>query len=132
MYPMTILIRTGFRSFIVRASAKLHARALAIVSAETNRPRHPVTRKFGELIKESHVPHTYWNDMYFSWGYLLWFGILFLLFSSIGNWGYTYRAHRRFGQPLSKDALDILSERYARGDINQEEYARMKSEISRG
>jgi putative membrane protein len=78
------------------------------------------------------VPHAFWNDMYFSWGYLLWFGIVFLLFSSIGNWGYTYRAHRRFGQPLSKDALDILSERYARGDIDQEKYARMKSEISRG
>jgi putative membrane protein len=70
--------------------------------------------------------------MYFSWGYLLWFGILFLLFSSIGNWGYTYRAHRRFGQPLSKDAFDILSERYARGEINREEYGRMKSEIARG
>lgn len=78
------------------------------------------------------MPHTYWNDMYFGWGWILWFGIIFLLFSSIGNWGYTYRAHRRYGQPLVKDAFDILSERYARGEINRAEYGLMKSEISRG
>jgi len=72
----------------------------------------------------------YWNNWYFGWGWFLWFGILFLMFSSIGNWGYTYRAHRKYGDLPGKEALDILNERYARGDISREEWGRMKVEIA--
>ena len=43
------------------------------------------------------MSHPYWNDLYFSWGWFLWLGFILLFFSSFGNWGYTYRAHRRFG-----------------------------------
>ena len=51
------------------------------------------------------------------------------MFSSAGNWGYTYRVHRRFGGG-PKGALDILDERYARGELAADEYGRMKSEIA--
>ncbi len=45
------------------------------------------------------------------------FEFIFLMFSSFGNWGYTYRAHRKY-DGTNKDAIDILNERYARGEIN--------------
>jgi len=72
----------------------------------------------------------YWNDWYSGWGWFLWFGIFFLFISSAGNWGYTYRAHRKYTDGLlGQNSLDILNNRYARGDIKHEEYLRMKAEI---
>ena len=77
------------------------------------------------------MTHVYWNDWYSGWGWFLWFGVVFLMFSSFGNWGYTYRAHRRYEQLEPKSALDILSDRYARGEIDRAEFTLMKSEIAR-
>jgi putative membrane protein len=72
----------------------------------------------------------YWNNWYSGWGWFLWFGVIFLLFSSVGNWGYTYRAHRRFEEGYStKNALDLLNERYANGELKQDEYMKIKSDI---
>ncbi len=76
------------------------------------------------------MEHAYWNDWYTGWGWFLWLGFIFLLFSGIGNWGYTYRAHRRFGSESRSVVFDILDARYAKGEITREEYARMKAEIS--
>jgi putative membrane protein len=79
---------------------------------------------------ENRMTHQYWNDWYFGWGWFLWFGVVFLIFSSIGNWGYTYQAHSKVDRPVRKPALDILDERYAKGEINREDYGRLKAEIS--
>ena len=48
--------------------------------------------------------NAYWNDWYSGWGWFLWFGVMILLFSSAGNWGYTYRVHRTYGAQLRKEA----------------------------
>lgn len=76
------------------------------------------------------MEHYYWNDWYSGWGWVLWFGIVFLMFSSMGNWGYTYGAHRRFGV-AGKGAADILNERYARGELTRDEYNAMKADIGK-
>ena len=47
----------------------------------------------------------YWNDWSFGWGWVLWFGFIFLMFSSFGNWGYTYRAHKKVRRPAREQVV---------------------------
>lgn len=75
------------------------------------------------------MEYHYWNDLYSGWGWFLWFGFMLLFFSSIGNWGYTYSAHRKNTYEPRREALDILAARFARGEIHGAEFNRMKAEI---
>ena len=74
------------------------------------------------------MQNTFWTD-YFTWGWVLWLGFIFLAFSGFGNWGYTYRAHRKYDGSPRKGAIDILNERYARGEIKRDEFNQLKSDI---
>ncbi len=71
------------------------------------------------------------NDWYLGWGWFLWLGFIFLMFSSVGNWGYTYRAHRKYDGQAGSNAIDILNERYAHGDVTRDQYLLLKSDISK-
>ena len=51
---------------------------------------------------------SYADSWTLDWVWILYLGFTFLLFSSIGSWGYTYRAHRRFDGLQPKGARDIL------------------------
>jgi putative membrane protein len=126
-----------------RASSQRHrrpSRTFTLLHADTVRwrtERHAIRAHRQPWIdapvgpnRRATMQHAYWSDWYFGWGWFLWLGIVVLFFSSVGNWGYTYRAHRRFGGMPRGDALDILDARYAKGDITRDEYALMKSEIS--
>jgi len=71
------------------------------------------------------------GDWYFGWGWFLWLGFIIIMFSSFGNWGYTYCVHRKMGGPFQKEAIDILNERYARGDVTRVQYLELKSDIAK-
>ncbi len=70
------------------------------------------------------------SSFYFGWHWILWMGIIILLFSSVGNWGYAYRAHRKFDGAPRRDALCILNERYAAGELTRAEYNELKADIA--
>lgn len=76
------------------------------------------------------MQHYYWTDWYTGWGWMLWFGMIALIFTSFGNWGYTYRTQRKYLElPHGKNAMEILAKRYASGDITRDEFITMRDEI---
>jgi putative membrane protein len=76
------------------------------------------------------MQHYFWNDWYLGWGWFLWVGMMVLFFSSMGNWRYSYAAHRKYDRQNPDDAIDILNQRYARSEITRDEFVRMKSDIA--
>ena len=50
------------------------------------------------------MSHPFWTGWYLGWGWFLSIGISVLFFSTVGNWGYSYLADRRFGHGPGTDA----------------------------
>jgi len=86
--------------------------------------RQPITLKRGSITMHDA------NNWYYGWGWFLWFGFIFLFFSSLGNWGYTYSAHRKYGQWPTGNARAILDERYARGELTREQFSQLKTDLA--
>jgi putative membrane protein len=57
-------------------------------------------------------------------GFLIFVGILLLIIWVV------VRFARQSGGIIGESPLDVLKKRYARGEISQEEYERMKTELS--
>ena len=70
------------------------------------------------------------HELFFGWGWILWLGFVFLMLSSFGNWGYAYRAHRKFDGMPRKDASELLNERYASGEVTRAQFLEMKADIA--
>jgi putative membrane protein len=72
----------------------------------------------------------------FGWGWIIWLGFIFLMFSNLGDWNYAYRAHREGDHSATKDPATILKERYAAGELTRTQYLEitqyleMKSDIA--
>lgn len=76
------------------------------------------------------MDHLNSSASYFGWGWILWLGFVVLMFSSFGNWGYSYRAHRKLDDYPRRDAAAILNERYASGELTRAQYVELKADIA--
>ncbi|MBU2511490.1 SHOCT domain-containing protein [bacterium] len=59
------------------------------------------------------------------WMMILWFGVLLLVVYAIIRWTNSTKQNRI----VSSDALSILAERYAKGEITTEEFNVIKKEL---
>lgn len=68
--------------------------------------------------------------MGYGWGWLMMIGIFILVvLGIIALIRYLQQSARPDRQVTSKTALDILNERYARGEMSDEEYQRKKADV---
>jgi putative membrane protein len=63
------------------------------------------------------------------WMMILWWVLIIAAIIALVRWGISSSAARRGQNQQSKSALDILKERYARGEINKQEYEARKRDL---
>jgi len=74
-------------------------------------------------------PYGMMGMMGYGWGFMWLVPLVFLVLIALGVY-YLVTAYGRTGRPASsRRALEILRERYARGEITREEYLKMKEEL---
>jgi putative membrane protein len=68
--------------------------------------------------------------MGFGWGWLMMLGVLVLtILGVVALIRYLQNTSKNNTQPNYSNALTILNERYVKGEISEEEYIKMKSQI---
>ncbi len=68
--------------------------------------------------------------MGYGWGWIIMLGILIIVvLGIIALFRYLQHPGTAYRNDLSNKAIDILNERYARGEISDEEYKRKKAEM---
>ena len=79
-----------------------------------------------------------WGDAGFGWGWGMGFGMIgMVLFWALVILGIVVLVRRRgessapSGTPASKTALDMLNERYARGEIEMQEFEEKKRDLGK-
>ncbi|ACB08969.1 MULTISPECIES: PLB family transporter [Thermotoga] len=80
-------------------------------------------------------PFCFWSWGFWPWNWggvimmIFWAVILVVLFAFLFRWLGGERHEKTEGRTSNKKALEILKERFARGEITEEEYERMKRRI---
>lgn len=70
--------------------------------------------------------------MGYGWGWLMMIGVIALtILGIVALVRYLQHSSRPNYQPAGNNALNILNERYAKGEITEEEYRSKKAEITR-
>lgn len=76
--------------------------------------------------------HGDWHGWWWSFGMLhmlLYWGVLILAIALLVKWLFA-RSGGSHARPHEKTALDILKERYARGEIGKEEFEQKKRDLA--
>jgi len=78
-------------------------------------------------------PYNGWPFFFFPFGFFVFIFALFAIFRfAFWGWGWRRGYYRgSWGASSSPDALEILDQRYAHGDITKEQYDQMKNDILR-
>ena len=71
-----------------------------------------------------------WGGFGLGWVFMvLWWVVILALVVGLIRWLFTGHANSSESRPVDKKHMDILKERYARGDIDRETYERMRREL---
>ena len=71
-----------------------------------------------------------WGGFGLGWVFMvLWWVVILALVVGLIRWLFTGHANGSGSRPADKRHMDILKERYARGDIDRETYERMRREL---
>jgi putative membrane protein len=73
-----------------------------------------------------------WPFFFFPFGFFIFIGLLFFVFRwAFWGWGWRRGYYRGYWTQGASSALEILNQRYARGEITREQYEQIKADILR-